>query len=250
MNCENVKIYIPEYVDGKLEPAKREAIKIHLEKCIGCKKLYNELHSFINFTDALPEIEAPDGMKEEFLELAEIDETHGQQKILLPLWIKVAAIMLVAFSTFSAGYFTGFKKDSEQLQAELNLLRQEVIRAKLQELSGPQKIQAVYNAQEVVNPGDKLIDALVYTMNSDKNVNVRLAAINALTERINDQTVKDALIKSLTIQDNPLLQISLIQVLAETGDQNATEKIQSIANDKTIDKNVRAHAKDVIQALI
>jgi hypothetical protein len=251
MDCEKVKIYLPEFIDGELDLTKSDIIKKHLQECGECKKLYKELDSFMSFSNSLPEIEVPDGMKDEFLELVELDENNRRSKVFIPVWIKIAAVVVFAFSTFASGYFAGTKNDNTQLfQTELNQLRQEVIRAELQDLSGPQKIQAVYNAQAVVNPDDKLIDALVYTMNSDKNINVRLAAINALTERIENQNVKNALINSLAIQGNPLLQISLIQVLAGTGDQQATEKIQSFANDKTIDKNVRSHAESVIQAII
>lgn len=252
MNCENIKIYIPEYIDGKLDSTKSETIKTHLEKCDECKKIYNKLHSFLNFTDSLPEIETPDGMKEEFLELAELDKNNQKQKIFLPFWIKVAAVIVIAFSTFATGYFTGFKgSENKYLQTELVQLKQEVFLANFHDLTGPQKIQTLYNVKTLDLPENNLITALVSTMNNDNNVNVRLAAINALSEMIDkNENVKTELINSLSVQENPLLQISLIQVLTESGITEAKDKIESISNDENTDQNVKIYAKDMIKTII
>lgn len=252
MNCENVKIYLPEYIDGKLDSTKSDTIKIHLEECDECKKIYTEIYSFIHFTNSLPEIEVPEGMKEDFMELAEFENNNQKPKIFLPYWIKVAAIIVFSFGTFAAGYFTGFSgMENNQITAELDNLKQEVLLANLRDLSGPQKIQAVYNTKLLDIPQSNLIDALVFTMNSDNNVNVRLAAINALSGMIDkNENVKTELIKSLSVQENPLLQISLIQVLTESGVKESKEKIESISNDENADKNVKEYAKNMIKTII
>jgi uncharacterized membrane protein len=88
-------------------------------------------------------------------------------------------------------------------------------------------------------------------MNSDKNVNVRLAAINALTGMMDkNQRVKHELIRSLSLQDNSLLQISLIQVLTEAGVKEARSEIESIARKENTDDRVKAIAKDMIKIII
>jgi hypothetical protein len=99
--------------------------------------------------------------------------------------------------------------------------------------------------------GDALVDALVNTMNSDKNVNVRLAAINALSGMVkNNEKVKKELIRSLSLQENALLQISLIQVLTESGVKEAKDEIESIVGNEKTDANVKAYAKDMIKIII
>lgn len=252
MNCENIKIYLPEFIDGKLDLTKAEKIKTHLEECESCKKIYTELHSFINLTDSFPVIETPDGMKEEFLALAEIDKNSQKKKIFFPLWIKIAAIVVFAFGTFLSGYFTGSKGNETKLyQAELGKMQQEVLLANLRQLSGPQKIQAVYDTKMLDQPANNLIDALVYTMNSDNNDNVRLAAINALSGMMEkNENIKTELINSLSVQENPLLQISLIQVLTEFGVKESKEVIESISNDENTNQNVKTYAKDMIKTII
>ena len=160
--------------------------------------------------------------------------------------------MIIALGTFGAGYFTGSEnKEIVQLQSELNTMRKEVLLAGLKDYSGPQKIEAVYNIKILGNADDALVNALVYTMNSDKNVNVRLAAINALSEMMDkNPNIKTELIQSLSLQDNPLLQISLIQILTESGVKEAKEKIESISNDENTNEQVREYAKDMIKTII
>ncbi len=253
MKCEEIKINIPEYIDGKLDKKATEAISLHLKSCDSCTEIYNEFNSFLKFTDKLPEISPPEGMKEEFLDMMESEDQFIQNKTtIIPMWAKVAATILVVFGTFISGYFSGSKQNNEQLlQTEITQLKQEVLLAGLRDYSGPQKIAAVYNIKTSGQSGDNLVDALVYTMNSDKNVNVRLAAINALSEMMdNNETIKTMLINSLSIQENPLLQISLIQVLTEAGVTEAKEKIETISEDENTDQNVKMYAKNMIKTII
>ena len=88
-------------------------------------------------------------------------------------------------------------------------------------------------------------------MNSDKNVNVRLAAINALSEMMDkNDAIKTELIKSLSVQENPLLQISLIQVLTESGVKEAKDEIESISNNENTDQQVKDYANSMIKTII
>jgi hypothetical protein len=253
MTCEEVKINLPEYIDGNLQKGMAEIIETHLEGCNNCRELYTELNSFLKFTDSFPEIQPPEGMKEEFLKLAESEEFPIIKKVaIIPYWMKIAAMIIVVFGTFISGYFAGFKgNEKKQLQAELNSLKQEVLLAGLRDYSGPQKIAAVYNIKTSGQMDDNLIEALVNTMNSDKNINVRLAAISALSGMVNkNDRVKNELIKSLGLQENPLLQISLIQVLTESGVKEAKEFIESLSDGENTDKNVKEYAKNMIKTII
>lgn len=252
MDCNEVKINLPEYIDRKLDEKTSELVSEHLQTCDSCKELHAELKSFLQFTASFPEIEPPLGMKEEFMQMAELESAPKERTLRIPAWVRVAAMILIVFGTFAGGYFSGSKKGAVgELQAEMGQLKQEVLLAGLRDYSGPQKIQAVYDIQSSGDASETFVDALVHTMNSDKNVNVRLAAINALSEMMgkNDR-IKAELIKSLSVQDNPLLQISLIQVLTESGVKEAKDEIESISNSENTDTNVKEYAKNMIKTII
>lgn len=252
MKCNEVKINLPEYIDGKLDETTSALVSKHLETCGSCKILYSELKSFLQFTGSLPEIEPPEGMKEEFLEMAKLENYRMQRTIRIPVWTKVAAMILIVFGTYITGYFAGSNKSEvAELQAEMGNLKQEVLLAGLRDYSGPQKINAVYNIKTSGLANESLLSAMVYTMNTDKNVNVRLAAINALSEMMDkNANIKTELIKSLSIQDNPLLQISLIQVLTESGVKEAKDVIESISNSENTNQQVKDYAKNMIKTII
>ncbi|HEY3369975.1 MAG TPA: zf-HC2 domain-containing protein [Prolixibacteraceae bacterium] len=252
--CEEVKINLPEYIDHKLDEPTYRAISSHLESCDSCRALHAELSSFLNYMDSFPAPEPPEGMKEEFMELASAQRNREQRKTLvIPMWMKIAAMLILCFGTYWMGFRVGSSKSQmtqNQLASQLHEQKQQVMLASLRDYTGPQKIEAVYNISKSGKASDELINALVYTMNSDKNVNVRLAAINALSEMMGkNERVKKELIRSLSLQENSLLQISLIQVLTESGVKEAKDEIESMTNDEKTDESVKAFAKDMIKII-
>ena len=255
MKCEEVKIFLPEYIDGRLDEAATEAIRSHLGSCARCNELFNELHSFLSFTDQFPEEVPPFGMKTEFMELIDNEMPQRAKRIfMMPGWLKVAAIVIAILATYSTGYYLGSEKgrgQNQQLEVALNQTKQQVLLTGLLDLTGPQKIGEVYKISQSGQSGDRMVDALVYAMNSEKNINVRLAAINALSGMINkNHRVKNELIHSLSLQDNSLLQISLIQVLTESGVKEARDEIESLVQRGTTDERVKTYAKDMIKIII
>jgi len=255
MNCDEVKINLPEYIDRKLDETTLRDIRKHLESCDSCTALHRELSSFLNYMDSLPTPEVPEGMKEEFVGMMASLDIQGKKKIrIIPMWTKIAAMLVLMFGTYWLGYRVGSHKGEivqNQLTSELSTQKQQVLLASLRDYTGPQKIEAVYSISTTENVSTELIDALVHTMNSDKNTNVRLAAISALSGMMDkNDRVKTELIKSLTVQENPLLQISLIQVLTEKGVKEAKDQIETITNNEKTDESVKAYAKDMMKIII
>jgi hypothetical protein len=255
MDCELVKINLPEYIDRKLDEKASDAIRNHLGSCSSCQALHSELSSFLNYMDSFPAPEVPEGMKEEFMEMVASLKIQEKKKArLIPMWTKIAAMVVFAFSTYWLGFQVGSHKGEivqNQLTSEISTQKQQVLLASLRDYTGPQKIDAVYSISTTENVSAELIDALVHTMNSDKNTNVRLAAISALSGMMDkNERVKTELIKSLTVQENPLLQISLIQVLTEKGVKEAKQQIETITNNEKTDESVKAYAKDMMKIII
>lgn len=253
MKCEEVKINLPEYIDGKLEAETAKAVELHLEGCEDCRDHYSEMKTFLGFMETMPGVEPPAGMEEEFRRMADAEFGDTKPKVVrFPGWLKFAAMLIFVVGSFAVGYKAGTGKgDSKQLQAEVGQLKEKVLLTSLREMSGPEKINAVYSIKASGQASEDVVDALVYTMNSDKNVNVRMAAIVALSEMIKSNTrVTSELIHSLTLQENPLLQISLIQVLSNAGVKEAKPQIEKLSEDIGADQNVRAFAKDMVKTII
>ena len=190
-------------------------------------------------------------MKEEFLLMAENEVGVVKNRSIIPDWLKAAAVILFVLGTFAAGYFSGINKNNNTLVVEMEQLKQQVLLAGLQEYSGPQKIQAVYSVANTNHSNTDVIEALINTLNSDKNINVRLAALSVLSDKVaENEKVKAALIGSLKIQENPLVQISLIQALTQSGVKEARENINYLTKQKDTDQHVKDFAQSMLKTMI
>ena len=242
MNCEEIKIWIPEYIDDSLDESEREKIRIHLEECSSCRTTKAELAEFMRELSEIPQLEPSIKIKEGFLK--QIPRKN------ISMLFKIAAILIPAFGIFWLGFSYGEKKYSEELKelsAKLEIQKQNYLLASINEQSSSQKIEAVYKIVNEQVISDDLISALVNMMNTDKNVNVRLAAIHSLSEMIDkNEVVRKELIKSLSLQENPLLQISLIQVLTEKGIKEAKEEIETFSNSPNVDKQVKDYVESML----
>jgi HEAT repeat protein len=120
----------------------------------------------------------------------------------------------------------------------------------LKEESSSDRIQAVRYVEEIDNPDPNMIEVLVKTLNNDKNVNVRMAAAYALSKFADRQAVCDSLVKSLSLQSDPILQVTLINILVEKKEKSALRPIQEIISNKRTLKEVRAVAENSLRVLI
>ncbi|MCE1199334.1 MAG: zf-HC2 domain-containing protein [Marinilabiliales bacterium] len=255
MNCKEINILLPEFMDGKLDSRQQQEVREHMEGCPHCSRELQEMQGFLSFLGKVPEVEVPADMAEEFALMMEAAENRSKGHVrFLPTWTKIAAAVVFVAGTFLMGYLSGVYKGNsvqQQMASDLSAQKQQLLLASLRDYTGPQKIEAVYTVSNTMEVSNDLVDALVNTMNRDKNANVRLAAIMALSGMIEkDGRVKEELIRSLAIQEDPLLQISLIQVLTEKGIREARQPIENITNNEKTDAHVKAFAKDMIKAII
>lgn len=77
-----------------------------------------------------------------------------------------------------------------------------------------------------------VVKALVHAMNEDENTNVRLAALEALAKFQRHPQVKAALIASLNIQKDPVIQIALIRMMVQINAQGVKERLERITTDE------------------
>lgn len=156
-----------------------------------------------------------------------------------PAW-KVAAAVVLLFVGIGIGALISSRRVSnpntpEQLMAmqkEIKEMKEVLMFSLIDDESASQRIKAVSYAEEMPNPDQKVIEALVNTLNHDKNVNVRLAALYSLGSWADDRMVRDSLVASLPKQTEPLIQVMLINLLAEKKDSRIVGPIQDILSNK------------------
>jgi len=118
------------------------------------------------------------------------------------------------------------------MQKEIKEMKEVLMFSLIDNESASQRIKAVSYTEEMSNPDQKVINALVSTLNHDKNLNVRLAALYSLGSWADNQMVRDSLVASLPKQTEPLIQVMLINLLAEKKDSRIVAPVQDILSNK------------------
>ncbi|HEY1056267.1 MAG TPA: HEAT repeat domain-containing protein, partial [Emticicia sp.] len=95
------------------------------------------------------------------------------------------------------GDIASLKQDVQETKRMLEMLKNE---------SASERIQAVNYSYDLSKPDSEVLKALIKTLNTDTNVNVRTAAAEALSHFGNEKIARDALIQTLLTQKEPTLQ--------------------------------------------
>ncbi|MDP4223620.1 MAG: HEAT repeat domain-containing protein [Bacteroidota bacterium] len=268
MKCEEVESLMIEYLDNKLDKDQISAIEKHLETCESCLDSLKETQQLLQLMSRDTAAQPDESLRINFYhmlhsEIRKEKENRGSMAgIITVRWYEkniyriAAGIALLIAGTFLGmllyhGIFnSGQTKELSQLRSEVITLKKTAMFTMLKDESSSNRIQAVDYANGISSPDKNIIDALVKTLNNDKNVNVRMAAAYALAKFGNEQSVRDSLVVSLSLQNDPILQVTLINILVELREKGALKPIeQIISNDKTM-KEVKSVAENGVKLLI
>jgi len=268
MKCEEVETKIIDYLDGKLQESERLEIEKHLETCERCLDELNESQQILNLISN-DEIGKPDdSLRINFYHMlhSEINKNEKNNKSSFSepssSWYNLrhyriaAGIAILICGTFiglliHSGFNNSYASNElKQLHSEISDLKKATMFTMLKEESSSDRIQAVGYVNDLDNIDDNVLQVLIRTLNNDKNVNVRMAAAYALSKYTDQRAVCDSLVKSLSLQNDPILQVTLINILVERKEKSALKPIQQIIANKSTLKEVRAVAENSLRVLI
>ncbi|WP_234736618.1 HEAT repeat domain-containing protein [Tellurirhabdus bombi] len=115
--------------------------------------------------------------------------------------------------------------------------------------SASERIQAVNQSYELNEANQEITQLLINTLNFDDNLNVRLAACQALLRFENEPGVREALIQSLKIQTDPNVQITLIEALVAMKEKRAVDEMQRLVQNQQVLEVVRLKAEEGLNHL-
>ena len=261
MICERVREQIPECLAGRLNHAARERLVAHLETCPACRAELAELNAVWRGMGSLPEPEPDPAMRSRFLEVLEAYQAGrasgmAGQVVSVPhlphKWQAVLAFALLMLGVFLGRYVAqprGPSPDVARLTGQVENLRQLVTLSLLQEQSPSSRLRGVTYSYQMARPDAQVEQALLYAVNHDSNVNVRLSAVDALEKYAASPLIRRALADAVPLQDSPLVQIALMDLLVQLNDKEAAPALRKLAQDAQADNQVRQHAAWAIQRM-
>jgi hypothetical protein len=126
------------------------------------------------------------------------------------------------------------------MQSELTGMKQLVVLSMLQQQSATERLQGVTwsTREEQLDP--QVLSALLHTLRYDGSVDVRLAALDALSRHARQPQVhKGILDAALQEQQSPLVQVALIDLLLEWRDRDAAQRLQQLEQTPNLNPTVR-----------
>jgi len=170
--------------------------------------------------------------------------------VLMPR-LAFASVILIA--GFMGGYL--FNKPSQnsevhELTQQVSDLREMMVFSLLEKESASDRLKAVSLTSEMNQVSQKVTDALFKTMNKDENVNVRLAALEALKPYVKESAVREKLVKSIGKQDSPLMQVAMAEFMASILEKKSVKELQKLLENENTPKEVRSKINESIKVLI
>lgn len=262
MNTEKIKELIQKYEEGKTSLDEERQLRVYFQQEEIPKELKPYADSFGYFEamsgeetssgfDPFAKIDAESSAK--VTSFNDQDAPHQTLK-----WsLRIAAGFILLLVGFSAGQFlsdddSASSEDVAALQQEVEQMKEALMYDGLyQQASAGERLSAVNLSRQLPdnNLDQQITDILIYTVNNDKSVNVRMAAAEALFRFRSEPNIQKALVNSLSEQDDPLMQITLIDMLVELKAKGAVNEMNKLLMDSDTREIVKERLKAGIAEL-
>ena len=267
MKCEQIAELLPDYLQGGLNADQHRNVEAHLEQCSECSEevaLWRKLSllpaeqpspmSRVRFEAMLQAYQA--GRANQPASNSEWRNRASARNVFhwlrSPVGAAAWSVALLVIGLFAGLRLAGPKTPSPDLaamQAELASTKQLVVLSMLQQQSASARLEGVsFTAgDQQLNP--QVLSALLHTLRYDPSVDVRLAALNALSRHSAQPQVRSNVVNALEEQQSPLVQVALIDQLVEWHDREAKPHLEQLRQSSNLNPTVRQRADWAISKL-
>jgi hypothetical protein len=172
-------------------------------------------------------------------------------------WPELAPRLAFASVTLLLGIGIGYlinrptsKTGGDIAKSEIAELKEMVMLALLEKESATDRLKAVSLTEQMDVASSQVTGALLQTLNEDETVNVRLAALEALKPYTRDSHVREELIRSISKQESPLVQVALAELMAEFRVKSSVKELEKIMQSERTPADVKSKIKQSIDVII
>ncbi len=249
METDDINRLIEKYFEGESTLQEETTLQSYfLEEEVPTTRMA-EKAQFQLFSTMRHEV-TPDMLKQEsfFSKITRQEDETQHKTIRFFRWsVGIAASFIIMLLGFVVGML--YEKNSSPtsevlaLKDEFSQMKKMLMFNQMNNPSASERIMAVNTAQALPEADDQVLEALIFTMNSDVNPNVRLSAVEALHRFADQKMVMTALVKSLNTQENPIVQIAIIDVLVDFKEQSALDELRKLLQKENLTQAVREQAE-------
>ena len=279
MNCQQLEELLPDYLQGALSPAQTAEVEQHCEHCAGCAQdivMWKKLALLPQETPSVESRQRFDAMMHAYSttvaetaasvrSTANAHAAQQQPSTAKPSWNFIewfrspfgavawsAALLLIglyAGTHLGNRTTTAPSEEIASLHAEVTSMRQLVALSMLQQQSASERLQGVSWSTREDHLDPQVQAALMRTLRSDGSVDVRLAALDALSRHATQPLVRKNVLDALQEQQSPLVQVAMIDQLTEWRDPGAAKSLRLLEQTPNLNPAVKQRAEWAIAKL-
>jgi hypothetical protein len=275
MNCTSARDTFPALLDRRTAASAHAEARAHLAACPDCQREFAALSQTLAALDAMPTPAPSPRLRQNFYAMLEEEKnsaasvhtaasrTQRTRRFSLLAWIlsPVAACALVAL-----GFFAGARtlptatapgedattRKLAQLEKQLGDMKKLMAISIIQQQQASptnDRLREVLVAARTEHASEKVLNDLLAALAFDPSANVRLRALEALYPHAENQAVRDGILATLPREQNPLVQIEMIDFVASSHDRAAAPALEKMAQNEAIDRSVRDAARRALAQL-
>lgn len=264
MDKEKFELQCMDYMTGTMSGEEGKKFKILLDENVEYQTQFDELADTWKMVKELKTPEPSAKMDDTFFNMLnkEVQKTtqnsgwsmflDGLTRVFKP---QLAYGVLLLGLGLGIGYYMNSSDSTNTIEvaasnAETDDVRQKLILTLLEQPSANQRLQGVSEANKVGDVDEMVVKALLQTLNKDSNVNVRLAAIESLTNYVDNPLVRQGLVQSIPNQESPILQITLANLMVALQEKASIEPFKQLLKEKQLDTTVKKKIEHSIESII
>jgi hypothetical protein len=260
MTCSHAQELMAGYWQHELTRADAPALQQHLESCAECSAEMAALGGLWERLGDLPVPEpslALDARWRSTLESLALPRRTLPRRTWSfanfwprnPVWQAAIALACLLIGILAGTNLPRRNNEIAKLHEEIASTREMVALSLLQQQSATERLRGVDYTGRMHTMEPEVVSALTEAVAHDPSVNVRLAAINALSKTSGSPGVLNSLTASLTRQDSPMVQTALIDYLVDARDSRALGTLRQLAAQPDINPAVLERTRFALQQL-
>jgi hypothetical protein len=264
MECKNIQHTLIDFIEGTLSEGIKVQIEEHLLTCKTCRIEHKQTRQLLDDMHIIENEKPNESIKLDFYSMLEKEKEKLESKTnnfssnqnrFNWTYIKYAATIIIVLGIgFVLGQNFQLKTQNNYeiatLRSELSSMQQNTSMTYLSQPTASQRLNAINIINEQTESDERTINTLINTFKSDDNINVRIAAANALVKYSKDEEIRDVFLEVLNKEEDPALQITLINLLTQMQDARAQKIFQKILNNQNTMPVVKEQAQEGLKVFI
>lgn len=256
-------ILVLDYLEGRLSPEEEDKLKEMVRQGVISREEINQLQDFYLRTEEYETPEPSENLRDQFYtnllkEQGKLERSSSWRNWLPEIRFDIKlSHFAYALVIFMLGLVIGLLSNTDRaydqqmadMRTELQNMQESLVVNLLEQPSATQRLKAVSMSTGMQQTNQKIISSLLQVLNEDSHVNVRLAALDALLNYRDMPLVREGLIRSIPVQEAPMMQIALAEAMVDLQEKGSVDELQELLEKEDINEMVAQEIRRSISAL-